>query len=206
MIWKRHGYIACDFNGYLPAAKVGAIYPAGRIDMADYIARLEQRIRRLKSDAHARQNWTRLRFEIEKKGGRWVAENGIVYELKDGVIYQYLADSKQGVSDIIVTALDAEVPYVGVLSVDLQGTPPEKRADLLKELNEQAARSAGATTEIVTIVTKDWLSKISLARWGTIDWARHLRPTKLTLEARKMRGRRFDPDLIYPGDSFEVLA
>ena len=174
--------------------------------MSDYMTRLEKRIRRLKNDALARNSWRRLRIKIERNGGKWRADNSLVFELKDGVIYQYLSDHKQGVSNLIVTALDAPIPYVGSLDIDLQGTPPNKRKALLKELEETAATLAGPDAEIVVIVEHDWLSKISLARWGTIHWKRHLMPTRMTIESRQASGKRFDPDLIYSGDTFEVIA
>ena len=171
--------------------------------MSTYLARLEEKIRRLKVDARAGQDWRRLRMEIERHGGKWKADNGVFYEVVDGVIYQSLTED--GVTQVLVTALDAEIPYVASLDMDLQGTPPDKRRAMISELNQEVSRAA-APTEIIVIVEKDWLSKLSRARWGTIRWERHLRPTKMTLDSRKARGRAFDPNLIYPGDTFEVIA
>ena len=93
--------------------------------MTEYLDRLEARIRRLKNDAYANNDWRRARIEIERKGGRWRADNGTVYELKDGVIYQYLGDAKEGASRMIITAVDAPVPYIATLDMDLQGTSRE---------------------------------------------------------------------------------
>jgi len=178
--------------------------------MSDYMKRLEERIRRLKADSLARNTWRRVRIEIERRGGKWRAENGMVFELRDGAIYQYLEDSREGVSNLTITALDAPVPYVAELHLDLQGTPPEKRKALLEELNRkvEGRRTAQSEpdSEIVVIVEGDWLSKISQARWGTIHWERHLTPTALTLDSRKARGEKWNPDLIYAGDTFEVKA
>lgn len=173
--------------------------------MSDYMDRLEARIRRLKQDAYANNDWRRARIEIEKHGGRWRADNGTVYELHDGVIYQYMSDYKEGVSNLIISAIDAPIPYIATLDMDLQGTPPEKRKALLEELERTAARLQDQK-EYVVIVENDWLSKITQRRWGTTDWSHHLRPTKMTLESRKLRGKPFNPDLIYPGDMFEVIA
>lgn len=171
--------------------------------MSDYVARLEERIRRLKIDVASRNDWRKARLEIERHGGRWRAPNGITYVLKDGVIYQHVGES--GVGEVIVTALDAPVPYTAVLMLDLQFTPPQKRQAALKELEDRARRT-GPVAEIITIVQNDWLSKISLARWGDKHaWKTRLRPTRLTLESRRRHGKRFDPDLIYPGDQFEVI-
>jgi hypothetical protein len=172
----------------------------------DYSKRLDERIRQLKADTLARNSWRRLRIEIERRGGRWRAENGLTFELRDGVIYQYLGDYKEGVSNLIITSLDAPVPYVATLAIDLQGTPPSKRKALLKELEETAAKTKGPPAEIVVIVEHDWLTKISKARWGTMQWGRHLKPTSATLDARKKRGVPFNPDEILPGDTFEVTA
>lgn len=172
--------------------------------MSDYLKRLEERIRRLKSDALARKQWHELKMEIERHGGKWRAENGLVFELVDGAIYQYVADSKEGVSQLVITAMDAEVPYVASLEYDLQGTPPERRKDLLRELADTAKKTTGQAVEVVTVVKGDWLTKISLARWNTLDWKRHLKPTELTLNTRKIKGIPFNPDLIYPGDTFEI--
>jgi hypothetical protein len=173
--------------------------------MSDYVKRLEERIKRLKHDALATNSWRRLKIEIERHGGKWRAANGTTFELKDGAIYQYLSDFKQGVSSLVVTNLDAQVPYVAVLELDMQGTPPEKRKALLEEL-EHTAEKMNRESEIVVIVNNDWLSKISQARWGTTDWRRHLKPTEATYASRRAMARPFNEDLIYPGDSFEVVA
>jgi hypothetical protein len=173
--------------------------------MSDFAKRLEERIRRLNNDIQATKDWRKLRMEIEKRGGRWEADNGIVFELRDGVIYQFLSEHGQGVSQLTVTALDTPVPFVAELALDLQGTPPDKRAALVKELTDTAARATSKKAKLVWIVPGDWLSKISLARWGSTDWMRHLKPTQMTLDARKAKGKRFDPHWIYPGDTFEVI-
>lgn len=178
-----------------------------------YIRQLDDRIRALKADALAHKSWMQLRREIESHGGRWEAPNGIVFELHDGAIYQHLSDHGEGVSQLVTTSLDAEVPYVAELSLDMQGVPPEKRSQLLKELAQAQLHKAQAgappaaaepKVELVTIVEGDWLSKITQKRWGTFDWKLHLQPTALTLASRKARGRDFHEDLIYPGDTFEV--
>jgi len=176
--------------------------------MGDVTARLESKIRRLKADALARNTWRRVRIMIEQKGRTWRADNGITFKLLNGVIFQYMSDPKEGVSNLLITAIDAPVPYVASLNIDLQGTPLAKREGILKELEEMVSKRKTPIkdAEIVVIVEGDWLSKISLARWGTMDWKRHLIPTKMTLDARKNRGTKFDPDLIYPGDTFEVVT
>ncbi len=174
--------------------------------MSDYMDRLSARIKRLKSDANARNDWRRARIEIEKHGGRWRAENGTVFELRDGVIYQYMTED--GVSNLIISAVDAPVPYIASLDIDAQGLSPERRQALLKELEETAARLNEPAEEYVIIVKGDWLTKISKKRWNTFEWKRHLEPTKLTRTARRTKGTSFvfDPNLIYEGDVFRVIA
>jgi hypothetical protein len=60
--------------------------------------------------------------------------------------------------------------------------------------------------EIIVVQDKDWLSKISLTRWGTVKWEPFLKPTTATLERRRKKNEDWDPNLIYPGDTFEVLT
>jgi len=90
-------------------------------------------------------------------------------------------------------------------------TSKEAITALKEEIAAAKKRAVGkpaavtAPREIVVIVHDDWLTKISQRRWGTFEWHRYLRPTPATLDARRQRGEAFNPDLIYPGDTFEVL-
>lgn len=183
--------------------------------MNPMVGKLEDRIRSLKADALARESWMQLRREIERHGGRWDAPNGMVFLLRDGAIHQYLADAGEGVGNLVITALDAPEPYVAELHVDLQAARPQDRARLLEDLaHEQLqraqlpapARDPGPPVELVTIVEGDWLSKITKKRWGTTAWRLHLQPTAMTIASREVRGRKFHEDLIYPGDTFEVVT
>ena len=171
--------------------------------MSEYMAQLDARIKRLKADANSRNDWRRARIEIEKHGGRWRADNGTVFELRDGAIYQYMTED--GVSNLIISAVDAPVPYIASLDIDAQGLTPERRRAILEELEGMATQQA-TPAEFVVIVEDDWLTKISKKRWNTFEWDRHMKPTKLTLESRKTKGMPFNPDKIYPGDVFEVVA
>ena len=171
--------------------------------MSEYMAELDARIKRLKSDANSRNDWRRARIEIEKHGGRWRADNGTVFELRDGAIYQFMTEN--GVSNLIISAVDAPIPYIASLDIDAQDLTPERRRAILKELEGMAAQQT-TPAEFVVIVEGDWLSKISQKRWNTFEWQRHLKPTNLTLESRKKKGVPFNPDKIYPGDVFEVVA
>lgn len=58
--------------------------------------------------------------------------------------------------------------------------------------------------EVIRIKSKDWLTKISKSRWGDLDWTKYLRATKQTT-ALKRRRKVFNPNLIYPGDTFEII-
>jgi hypothetical protein len=171
--------------------------------MSEYMAELDARIKRLKADANSRNDWRRARIEIEKHGGRWKADNGTVFELRDGAIYQFMTEN--GVSNLIISAVDAPIPYIASLDIDAQDLTPERRRAILKELEGMAAQQT-TPAEFVVIVEGDWLTKISQKRWNTFEWQRHMKPTKLTLESRKTKGMPFNPDKIYPGDVFEAVA
>ena len=93
--------------------------------MSEYMAELDARIKRLKADANSRNDWRRARIEIEKHGGRWRADNGTVFELRDGAIYQFMTEN--GVSNLIISAVDAPIPYIASLDIDAQ----EARGDEL---------------------------------------------------------------------------
>jgi len=161
-----------------------------------------------------------LKQKIQSEGGKWKAPNGIIYGLtKEGWVYQYLAEYKEGVAQTTITALDAKPPFIAIIHTDLQGVAPKKRAALLKELAGMAKRRkkprpkkptaptpAPKGPELVVVVDKDWLTKISLARWNTLEWHLHLKPTQMTLAARAKKGEKFDKNLIYPGDTFEVIS
>lgn len=171
--------------------------------MSEYMAELDAKIKRLKSDANSRNDWRRARIEIEKHGGRWRADNGTVFELRDGAIYQFMTEN--GVSNLIISAVDAPIPYIASLDIDAQDLTPERRRAILEELEGMAAQQT-TPAEFVVIVEGDWLTKISQKRWNTFEWQRHLKPTNLTLESRRKKGMAFNPDKIYPGDVFEVVA
>ena len=164
-----------------------------------------------------------MRQKIYAEGGKWRSPAGITFGVtKEGWIYQHLTEHKEGVARTMITALDADPPFMAVLETDLQGVPPEKREALLKELSVLAKKRKEPPptkpqeptvptpqpieSEIIVVVDKDWLSKITLARWGTKEWRRHLKPTQLTLAARKQKGQPFHEDWIYPGDTFEVIS
>ncbi|MRS04748.1 hypothetical protein EG832_16250 [bacterium] len=133
-----------------------------------------------------------------------MAENGTTFLIQDNAIHAYI--SERGVSQLLIIAYDAPIPYVAQLDYDLQFAQPENRKRLVEDLNKEIKKHlpAGPQAEIIIIVEKDWLSKISKKRWGTINWQNHLKPTQMTLDSRKRSGRPFNPDLIYPGDTFMV--
>ena len=172
------------------------------------IERLDLKIRTLKNSYLGQNDFRRTRIEIEKKGGKWKADNGITYEIIDGAIFAY--EHEDGITELMIMAYDAyPEPYVAYGMIDMQHIPQEKRKDVLAEFKKKEAEKKakkGPEVEIITItiVEKDWLSKISLKRWGTIDWKKHLEPTPETLNSPKRIGKGFNPDLIYPGDTFFV--
>jgi hypothetical protein len=185
--------------------------------------KLGVRIKRLGEDVGSRNDFRALRQKIYKKGGKWEAENGITFGVTEqGWIYQHLAEYKEGVAQTTIVALDANPPFIAIIATDLQGVTPKKREALLKELSVMAKRrrkprpskpskpTGSAPTspgpELVHVVEKDWLSKISLTRWKTTEWFRYLEPTQMTLDARAKKGETFDPDLIFEGDTFEVIG
>ena len=175
------------------------------------------------ADIRSRNDFRKLRQKIYAEGGKWKSPAGITFGVtKEGWIYQHVTEYKEGVAQTMITALDADPPFIAVLATDLQSVAPEKREALLKELSVMAKKRkkpppgkpqkpTAATpqpikSEIIVIVDKDWLSKITLARWGTVKWQRHLKPTQLTLAARKQKGQPFHRDWILPGDTFEVIS
>lgn len=172
--------------------------------MSEYLERLEKRIRMLKNSYQGQNDWRRVKAEIQKRGGKWVAENGITYQIIDNAIYAFTRES--GISNVLIMAYDAPIPYMAELTIDLQYVRPENRSKFLLELNKEIMKKpkAGPQIEFITIVEKDWLSKISLKRWRTIHWQNHLEPTQNTLNSPKRMGRPFNPDLIYAGDTFLV--
>lgn len=172
--------------------------------MSEYLERLEKRIQMLKNSIQGQNDWRTIKLEIQKRGGKWVAENGMTYLIIDNAIYAYTKES--GISNLMIMAYDAPVPYVAELNMDMQHVRPENRREIVEELNKEVVnkRPAGPPIEYIIIHNRDWLSKISLKRWGTIHWQSHLMPTQATLNSPKRNGRPFNPDLIYPGDTFIV--
>ena len=197
--------------------------PSGQKGKGGFEQELVKRIRELKADARSKTDYTKLKQKIEKEGGTWRAPNGITFGLtKEGWVYQYLAEHEEGLAQTTIVALNAVPPFVAVIHTDLQAATPQKRRAILRELEIMVKRRKKPplrkpeeptvmppqppAPEIIAIVDKDWLSKISMARWGTIEWRRHLKPTEMTLAARAQKGVKFHEDLIYPGDTFEVIS
>ena len=173
------------------------------------IARLEKKIRILKKSYRGQNDWRRAKAEVMKHGGTWRAENGLTFVLRDNVLYVYYSEKSQSKMSII--AYDAPIPYTAELDVDIMSSQPGKPKMKLEDLNKEIERKVKAGTkapgpavERIVIVEKDWLSKISLKRWGTMEWKLHLKPTQETLNSPKRRVKGFHEDLIYPGDIFEV--
>lgn len=197
------------------------------------INKLDDRINRIRTDMRSTKDFNEAREYIRGQGGTWTSENGMRYEItEEGWLVQQVTDHEGGVAQTTITALDFEPRFVAQLHVDLQGVPPHRRRKLLSELEEEVRRMMApepktvtpsqprATVlpqppapppsprqpEIIIVRDKDWLSRRSLERWGTVEWDKHLRPTQATLDSRSAKGQDFDPDLIYEGDTFEVIS
>jgi hypothetical protein len=208
--------------GRAPRIEIDVPGDAGLREKSAVEKKLVKRIRALSEEVRSKSDYTKLKKKIYDQGGKWVAPNGVTYGVtKEGWVYEYLSDHDEGLAQTTIVALDAVPPFIAVIHTDLQFVDPEKRDAILKELEVMAKRhreppvkpakpetatSQPESSEIITIVEKDWLSKITLARWGTIEWRRHLKPTQMTLAARAKKGEKFDEDLIYPGDTFEVIS
>lgn len=127
---------------------------------------------------------------------------------------------RDGLYHWLIATLDGNQVCEGVYDPDTDFTAEicEDRtsAAAIKALEAQVTAAKGRDTgkpradlevrEIIVIVKDDWLTRISYRRWGTFDWRRYLKPTAETLERRRQSRAAFNPDLIYPGDTFEVLG
>ena len=107
---------------------------------------------------------------------------------------------------------DPETEFSAELCIDITSKAVlrelEKTVNATKKKVEKKAVTAEEAREeviLITIVQDDWLTKISRKRWGVDDWKHHLKPTQETLDRRSQKGQAFDADLIYPGDTFEVI-
>lgn len=127
----------------------------------------------------------------------------IVERQKDG-LYHWLIETLDG-NTSCEGVYDPEIDFTAEHCMDR--TSKKALRALEKEVEVTTKKPPGpAKREIIYIVKEDWLSKISQARWGTFEWERHLKVTQETLDNRKQRGELFDEDLIYPGDTFEVVS
>lgn len=79
----------------------------------------------------------------------------------------------------------------------------EKQVAVTEQQGKEKPPGQNVRREIIVIKKDDWLTKISRDRWRTFEWERHLKATQETLDRRK--DGRLNPDLIYPGDTFEVI-
>jgi hypothetical protein len=79
--------------------------------------------------------------------------------------------------------------------------------DVKEKAKREPAESKTLKRELIHIAKDDWLSKIALKMWGDKHaWKRYLRPTQETRQDPRRRSGEFNPDLIYPGDTFEVIG
>jgi hypothetical protein len=108
-------------------------------------------------------------------------------------------------------------PFIGSADIDFS-TSKETLKNIKKMEKEQTAiglefmgycikkglKGIRNPPEVIRIRSKDWLTKISKSRWGDLDWKKYLRETKQT-KGLKRRRKVFNPNLIYPGDTFEII-
>jgi hypothetical protein len=107
---------------------------------------------------------------------------------------------------------DPETEFSAELCVDITSKAALRELEkTVRDTKKQAEKRPVASEEVVleiiliTIIKDDWLTKISRKRRGTDDWESHLKPTQETFDKRSQKGQAFDADLIYPGDTFEVI-
>lgn len=189
--------------------------------MVEYSNRIKTSSRRLENNRQQEENdWIETKKFLTSKGGKWKSDNGTTFLLHEGVVYQYT--SEFGLSSILIIDRDGRIkgiPLVAELTLDMQYVRPENRGNFFKQLLKEEDRNRNRRerspkkkiqvkpkAEIIVIKEKDWLSKISKKRWGTIHWQQHLRPTEATRNSAKRLSTGFQADLIYPGDTFEVIG
>lgn len=134
----------------------------------------------------------------------------VVERRQDGMYYWLIEtlDGKQSCEGVY----DPDTSFSGEICVDITSKAALRELEkMVKTTSKPKPKKPGGTPqpqdkrEVIFIVKADWLTKISEARWGNWDWKRYLKPTPETLDKRRKKGELFDPDWIYPGDTFEVI-
>jgi len=75
--------------------------------------------------------------------------------------------------------------------------------DLRKKIQRNKKRPR-KLRHVITIVNKDWLSKISWKRFKSIKWSEFLELTDKTRQDRKKLNLAWNENRIYPGDTFWI--
>ncbi len=149
------------------------------------------------------QPGTRETIEDKESGVRIIVERQ-----KDG-LYHWLVETLDGAQGC-EGVHDPVTEFTGEACEDI--TSKDVRDELEKQVAITEGQAPGkppghpVRREIILIKKDDWLTKISRDRWRTFEWERHLKPTQETLGKRRARRELFNPDLIYPGDTFEVIG
>lgn len=189
--------------------------------MVEYSRPIKTSARKIETNKRQEENdWIETKKFLSGKGGKWKADNGTTFLLHEGVVYQYT--SEFGLSSILIIDRDGRIkgiPLVAELTLDMQHVRPGNRGNFLKELLQEEDRNRNRRergpkkrihekprAEVIVIKEEDWLSKISKKRWGTIHWEQHMKPTEATRNSAKRLSTGFQEDLIYPGDTFEVIG
>ncbi len=155
-------------------------------------------------------------FEEVKRGTREFVEDKeknvriLVERQKDG-LYHWLIETLDG-NQMCEGVYDPEIQFTAEICIDKTSDVAIKALEeevevTKKKAGKKPSEKKEVKREVIVIVKDDWLSKIALKRWGDVHaWRRYLRATDRTLQERRSRGVTFDPDRIYPGDTFEVIG
>lgn len=155
-------------------------------------------------------------FEEVRKGTREYIEDKeqnvriLVERQRDG-LYHWLIETLDG-NQMCEGVHDPETEFTAELCIDKTSDVAlkalEEEVKITKEkAQKEPSEKKQVKREVIVIVKDDWLSRIALKRWGDMHaWKRYLKETDETLKKRRERGETYDPDRIYPGDTFEVIG
>ncbi len=155
-------------------------------------------------------------FEEVEKGTREFVEDKeqnvrILVERQKKGLYHWLIETLDG-NQMCEGVYDPETEFTAEMCIDktsdiaLEALEEEVKTTA-KKAEKEPPEKKEVKREVIVIVRDDWLSKIAQKRWGDVHaWRYHLKPTDKTLKERQARRVTFDPDRIYPGDTFEVIG
>ncbi len=150
--------------------------------------------------------------EVERGTREETVDSGtrMVVERRQDGMYYWLIETLDG-KQYCEGVYDPDTSFTAEICVDITSKAAKRELEkMVRTTSKPKPKKPGGTPqpqvkrEIIRIVKTDWLTKISQTRWRTWDWQRYLKPTPETLDKRTKKGEPFDPDWIYPGDTFEV--